>query len=328
MDKNEILSVLIDGVKCKFSNGLPADEIRNALIELNGGSNKINPKTFYRGNKLFELVEELLTTVINDGIVEEGNPLFDLVDYRNVADGDEAAFHVEGDAHFVVASAAAGLQGVRRQRIVGGDVVPVKTEMYVVRVYESLGRLLAGRITFDQFINGVAKAFKQFVADMAYKAINAMDANTYGLDATYVATGSYSEDTLLAMIEHVEAATGKPAKIVGTRTALRKITTAVVADSAKEDMYNIGYFGKFNGTPMYRMAQSHEAGTNTFALNDNKIWVLASDDKPIKLVNEGEGLLYERSATDNNDLTQEYVYGQGLGVGVVCAAKMGVYNVG
>ena len=329
MTNTEILSVAIDAVRGKngqFSASQTSDELRAAFIELNGGSNKISLKTFYRGNALYNLVQELLPVIIDEGIKTEGNPLFDLVEYRNIADGDLNEFVVEGDANFVVASAANGIRDVRRQRIVGGDTVKVPTEMKIVRVYESLGRLLSGRIDFNKFVDGVAEAFNKYIAEAAYDAINSLNTATYGLDNTYVKNGSYDEATLLELIDHVEASTGLTAKIVGTRAALRKITGAE-ADSAKEDMYNMGHYGKFNGTEMLCLKQAHKPGTSTFALNDSKIWVLASDDKPIKVVNEGDGLLLEREPGDNSDLTQEYIYGQAMGIGVICAAKLGVYTL-
>ena len=331
MTNTEILSVAIDAVKGRtenFSAKQTSDDLRTAFIELNGGSTKISPKTFHRGNPLFELTQELIPVIIEEGIDSETNPLFDLVDYRNVTAGDSQEFDVDCDANFVVASAANGIRDVRRQRIVGGESVKVNTEMKVIRVYENLGRLLAGRIDFNKFVDGVAKAFKNYIAEGAYDAINGLSAATAGLDDTYVLTGSYKEDDLIALIEHVEAATGKKAKIYGTRTALRKLTTAVQADSAKEDMYNIGYYGKFNGTDMICLKQAHKPGTSTFALNDNKVWVIASDDQPIKVVDEGDGLLIDKDPTTNADLTQEYVYGQGLGVAAICAAKIGVCTLG
>lgn len=331
MERNEILTVAIDAVKGKvgdkFSAAQTSEDLRKAFIELNG-SDKISPKTFHRGNKLFELVEELIPVVIEEGIKTEGNPLFGLVEYRNVAAGDEREFDVEGNANFVVATAANGIRDVRRQRIVGGDSVTVPTEMKVVRVYENLGRLLAGRIDFNKFVDGVAKAYKNFIAQGAYDAINGLSQSTVGLNSTYVKSGSFSENTLLELIEHVEAATGKTAKIVGTIGALRKITTGTVADSAKEDMYELGYYGKFNGTEMIRMNQAHKPGTSAFALNDSKIFVIAGDDKPIKVVDEGEGLMIAREASENADLTQEYVYAQGLGFGAICGEVLGVYSIG
>ena len=75
------------------------------------------------------------------------------------------------------------------------------------------------------------------------------------------------------------------------------------------------------------MKQAHKYGTDEFAINDNKIYVIASDDKPIKYVTEGTGLLVERQATDNADLTTEYMYAEATGVGVICNEKMGVYTI-
>lgn len=330
MTNTEILAVAIDavrGITGEFSTKQRSDELRNAFIEMNGGSTKISPKTFHRGNPLFELVQELLPVIVEEGIQSDANPLFGLVEYRNIAEGDSQEFVVEGDANFVVASAANGIRDVRRQRIVGGDTVKVPTELKIVRVYENLGRLLAGRIDFNKFVDGVAKAFKNHIAEGAYDAINGLSAATYGLDGTYVKTGSYTEEGLIALIDHVEAATGKAAKIYGTRTALRKLATAVQSDAAKDDLYNMGYYGKFNGTDMICLKQAHKPGTSTFALNDNKIWVVAADDQPIKVVNEGDGLLIERDPTENADLTQEYVYGQAMGIGAICAAKLGVMTL-
>ena len=329
MTHNEILSVAIDAVKGNtgnFSAKQTSDDLRAALIELNGGSTKLSLKTFHRGNALFELTQELLPVIIEEGIQTSTNPLFKLVDYRNLAEGDEAEFVVEGDANFVVATAANGIRDVRRQRIAGGETVKVPTELKMVRVYENLGRLLAGRIDFNKFVDGVAKAFNNEVAESAYDALNGLSADTYNLDSTYVYSGSYDEEKLIGIIEHVEAATGKTAKIYGTRTALRKIKLDVDADSAKEDMYSLGYYGKFNGTEVIRLNQAHKPGSSVFALNDSKIWIVASDDQPIKFVNEGDGILIEREAGENADLTQEYIYGQKMGVAAICAAKMGVYT--
>lgn len=329
MTNKEILSVAIGAVKGQtgdFSAAKVSENLKTAFIELNGGSTKISPKTFHRGNALFELIQELIPVIIDEGINADTNPIFDLVDYKNIADGDLNEFVTEGEANFVVASVANGIADVRRQRIVGGATVSVPTEMKIVRVYESLGRLLAGRIDFSKFVDGVAKAFKNHIADTALAAIDGLSKDTEGLSDTYVLTGSYKEDALIALIDHVEAATGETARIYGTRTALRKLTTAAVSDSANEDMYNMGYYGKFNGTEMIMLKQAHKPGTSAFALSDSKIWVIAGGDKPIKVVNEGEGLLIEREPT-GADLTQEYVYGQGVGVGAICAAKMGVMTL-
>lgn len=327
----ELLKVMLNAVKGipmeNYTAGQTSEAIRNALIEANGGSTKVNLKTMYRGSQIYSLVEELIPTIIDEGFKDD-DVIFSLVDYRNVADGDEQEFEIEGNSLFVVADAAAGIRGVRRQRIDSAQSVPVKTSMKIVRVYEELNRLLAGKIDFNKFIDNVAKAFKQQILGDAYKALDAISTDTVGLSSEYVVSSNKegSESALLELIEHVEAATGKEARVYGTKTALRKVQNTQVSDEAKSDLYNLGYYGKFNGTDMVCLRQVHKAGTAEFALNNNKLYVLAGDDRPIKVVNEGEGIMLDRDPADNNDLTKEYIYGQAMGVGVACAQKMGVFT--
>lgn len=329
---NKILTVAIDAVRGRSMGNYTAadasDALRNAFIELNGGSTKISPKTFYKGTPLFALVQELIPVIIEEGIKAESNPLFALVDYKNIAEGDLAEFDIEGDANFVVASVANGIQGVRRQRIVGGDTVKVPTEMKIVRVYENLGRLLAGRIDFNKFVDGVAKAFNEYIVSAAYAALAGITANTYNLNSTYVKSGSMDAEALLGLVNHVEAATGKKAAIIGTKAAVRKLGSAVTYSAEQNsDLYNKGYIGKFAGTDVIALEQAHIPGTSNFALADDALWVIAAEDKPVKVVNEGEGLLIERDATQNADLTQEYVYAQEAGVAAICASKIGIFTI-
>lgn len=330
MDTN-VLQMAINAVRGKvdekFSAKQTSEGLRAAFIQMNGGSTKINPKNFYRGNQLFELIEELIPVIIEEGLKDD-DILLKLVEYKNIKDGDINEFYVEDNSLFVVANAAAGIQGVRRQRLSGGSKTSIDTEVKLVRVYDELNRLLAGRVDFNDFVDRVSTSFKKQILADAYKAIDGISANTAGLGADYVVSGTFDEDNLLTLIAHVEAATGKTAKIYGTKTALRKISTAVVSDEAKSDLYTVGYYGKFNGTDMVCLRQAHKSGTNSFVFNDNKIYVIAGDDKPVKMVNEGEGILFQKDPSGNADVTQEYTYGQAYGTGVICAEKIGIYTIG
>lgn len=326
----DVVKIATDAIRgCgskEFSTAERSDALRNAFVEMNGGSTKINPKNFYRGNALFELVQEIIPVIIDEGIKSD-NALMRLVEYRNIADGDEAEFITEGKTNFVVRDAAAGIMGVRRQRIEDGDTVTIKTTVRTVRVYDGLNRFLAGRVDFNTFVQGVADAFKKQIAEDAYACLNGITAATAGLNATYVYTGSFDEAKFIELAQHVEAATGKKVTVYGTKAALRKITTATVATEAKSDMYNFGYYGKADGIPLVEIAQAHKAGTDTFALDDTKLWFIASDEKVVKVVNEGDGILNTKEATENADLTQEYVYIQAYGTGVICGDKLGLYTV-
>lgn len=330
--EKKLIEVMVDAVKGnplgEYTKGQTSEAIRNAMIEMNGGKNKIDLKKFYRGSELYNLVQEIIPVIIDEGFRDD-DPLFNLVEYRNIADGDEQEFVVQANSLYVVADAAAGIRGVRRQRVDDTRTVTISTSVKIVRIYEELNRLLAGKVSFDTFVENVGKSFKQAILAEAYKVISAIGKNTSGLSEDYIVAGSLTdnEDKLVDLVARVEAATGKTARIYGTKAALRKIKTAVVSHEAETDLYNMGYYGKANGTELVCMRQTFIPGTNKFALDDTKLYVIAADDKPVKVVNEGDGILYEGDALQNNDLTQEYVYGQPFGVGVICAQKLGIFTI-
>lgn len=78
---------------------------------------------------------------------------------------------------------------------------------------------------------------------------------------------------------------------------------------------------------MVAVKQVHKTGTDTFMLDNSKLYVIASGEWPIKVVNEGEGLIINGDPTSNADLTQEYTYIQSWGVGVIFAGTMGLYTI-
>lgn len=65
--------------------------------------------------------------------------------------------------------------------------------------------------------------------------------------------------------------------------------------------------------------QRHKIGTTQFVMPDDIITVIASDDKPLKFVYEGDPLVIMGNPMDNADLTQEYFYSAKWGTGVVLA---------
>ena len=335
MEKNDIVKLALDTmhgtVSGNFSQENASDALRQAFIELNGGSDKLTAKSFRDHPQLFQIIEEIMPVMIEEGLRGD-EMVFNMVDYRNVAEGDENRFWTEDNSDFVVAKIADGSTSIRRQRLNVGQYVSIETQMHAIKVYEELNRLLAGRVDFNTLVDRLSRSFTRDMRNQILAALEGVPADTTGLNATYVKSGSMDIGTLRELIAHVEAATGS-ATIVGTKAGLAKIrdvdptAVSLTASSAKEDLYNLGYFGKFEGTPMVSMRQAHKAGTDAFAINDKKIYVMAGSDKPIKLVREGEGLMIATDAMSNADLTQEYLYGEKYGLGVIFNQKMGIYTI-
>ena len=244
-DMNDIIQVAVDayhGNTVKYSTQDSMELLQKALIEANNGSTKLDYKAIRDGKctGLFALVEEILARTVVDGL--QGDEFFNkFVDFRNVALGDENVFDVEDVNYFTVAKAADGTQGIRRQRLGGSTQVEVKTELRVVKIYEELNRVLAGRVDFNKMIQKVGESFRQQLLNDIYALWMGATAADLGGNTYFPAAGAYDEATLLTLIEHVEAAAGgKKATIIGTKAALRPLAPAVQGEASKSDLYNMG----------------------------------------------------------------------------------------
>lgn len=314
MNHNEVIKLALDTMQNRVSGNFStqdgSDALRQAFIEANGGSDKITMKSFRDHPELFQLIEEVMPIMIQEGL--KGDEFFfNMVDYRNIAEGDQNRFWTEDNSDLIVAKIADGSTSIRRQRLDVGQYVTIETQMRAIKVYEEWNRLLANRADFNTLTDRLSRSFIRDTRNSLLTAFESLSADTVGLNSTYVKTGTFSAATLRELIDHVEAATGKQATIWGTKAGLGKIAddspnaVALTANSAKEDLYSMGFMGRFYGTPMVSMKQVHKVGTDEFAINDNKIYVLAGDDKPIKYVTEGEGLMIATDPMSNADLTQE-----------------------
>ena len=334
-DMKEIVKLAVDAYKGnveKYSTKQSQDVLRQALIDANGGSTKLDYKAIRDGkcSGLFTLIEEILSRTVVEGL--QGDEYFNaLVDFRNLAEGDQNVFVVEDNTLFVVSEAADGTQGIRRQRLGGAKETSIPTSLKAVRIYEELNRVLSGRVDFNDFINKVAESFRQKLLNDVYGLWSGATAADLGGVTYFPTAGTYDEEDLLDLIAHVEAAAGdKPATIVGTKKAIRNLIPSIQGEGFKSDLYNLGYAGKFYGTPVVVTPQRHKVGSTDFVLKDDVLTIIAGDDKPIKVVYEGNPIVLMGDPTTNADFTQEYFYGEKYGMGIVLAggnAGIGRYEM-
>jgi len=310
------------GVPTVFAEGNPTDVIVNKIKEANNGSTTIDYKAIRDGKcpELFSVIEELIDVALDVATLED-SPLKDMIETKNGEWGDKPEFLVPDNSLLTVDVVANGTQGIRRQRLIGGQKVPLTPVNKAVKIYDELILILSGRIDWVEFVNRVAKSFeREFYASVAAQFNNLSTARF-----TVTASGSPSESGLLNLIEKVEAATGKTAYVLGTRTALRNFPMSQIGETVKDDYYAVGFSQSFNGTPCIRLKNYLDAAGN-FVLSDTRVYVLAGDDKIIKHYIEGEPIVIARDAADNADLTQEYTVIRREGIAVVVSATMGVYD--
>lgn len=335
---NDIVKIGIDAYRGNvesYSTPKAQETLRKALIEANNGSTKLDIKAIRDGkcNGVFSIVEQILAATVIDALSE--NDFFNaLVDFRNVAAGDQAVFRVADANLFTVSEIADGTQAIRRQRLVGETDVPITPTVHAVRIYEELSRVLSGRVDFNHMIDVVARSFSQKTLDDIYSLFINASAADIGGSAYFPAAGNaFSLDTLLTLIEHVEAAAGgATATIVGTKAALRTLVPSIVGTDQKNVVDANGYMGTFYGSPVIAIPQRHYPGTTNLVFNDKMLTIIAGagdSAKPIKFVYEGDPLVIRRPASENMDLTEEYFYAEKYGLGLVTAggnAGIGKYQ--
>lgn len=334
-EMNEIVRLAVDayhGTQTKYSVGESMDTLHQALVAANNGSTILNYKDIRDGKcvGLFTLIEEILSRTVVEGL-QASDYFNSLVEYRNVALGDKNLFYVEDSNLFTVADAADGTQGIRRQRLGGMSETSIPTSFKVVKIYEELNRVLSGQVDFNRFIQKVSESFQKKILDDIYSLWISATADDFGGTTYFPAAGAYDEDTLLDLISHVEAAAnGRPATIIGTKKAIRNLAPAIQGNDSESDIYNLGYYGKFYGTPVVALPQRHKDNSTDFVFSDNLLTVIAGDDRPIKFVNEGQSTVLMGDHMQNMDLTQTYMYGEKYGLGIVLAggnAGIGRYEM-
>jgi hypothetical protein len=300
-----------------------SDVLRQELIDANGGKTTVSYKDIRDNKAIFQIIEVILEATILSGFKD--NTFFQqFVDFRNLALGDQNSFYIPDNSLFTVADTAEGIFGVRRQRINKGQNVSIATQLKTVQVYEEANRLLSGRIDIVEFLDKMESSFMNRRGTDIY---NTFVAGLGVLNAAFIANGAFVENTLLGICENVEAATGKAPMIVGTRTALRQVNTAVLSEKMRESHNELGYFGTFNGINMMRIPQSHVPGSYTALISNRDLFIVTNDTKPVKFVTEGDAILESGSMFANADMSVDIFAGERYGVGLVMDQVWGQYRL-
>jgi hypothetical protein len=310
------------GKNVMFNEVAGEDAIRNAINLACGG--EFNYRNFRENKyKVFTIIEELVDTTLGVVITNQ----FDgLAEVKNVAIGERPAFRVEDPSLFRIARIAGGTNDLRRQKLLNGKF-EVDTDWFGAKIYAELEMFIAGLVPWNEFVNRITLSFANDLGKRIYEAV----ANSYtALNAVYGVTGTYNEDKLFDMVQHIEARSGgKKAVVMGTKKALRKVSKdLVMSDNMKEKFNQIGYIGTVGGVDLVVLPQAHKVGTDEFYVDDNMLLVIPQGEKLVKVVVEGQTQMIEvADAGTRNDQQMEYLVQKKFGVGVMQSAIYGIYKI-
>lgn len=316
---NDLRKLAIDvynGVDVRFENGETGnDMIVNAFSKAFGDINLNDPNAVKMalayGKVDFAIINELISVAI-DLSAQDGSAIWDFVEEKSGALGDKNEFYIEGNDLLRVDVVTRGTQGVRRQRMLSKKI-SVDTVTKAIKIYDEISRIASGRINWQAFVDKIGKSF----ANDKFKAVvSAFDGVTASGD--YAKNASFSENSMIDLLTTVEKDGNKP-KIFGSLQALRNLSMAQTGETIKDDYYNMGYMGKFNGYDCFRIAGQGVA--------TNKLYVIGADEKFIKVYDEGDTLTIPHSFTETADMTQELQVQRTYGVTVAMAGKVGIYTI-
>lgn len=277
-------------------------------------------------NTVFEIVEEIVNVVIGEDVFT--SPFVDaFVEVKNRGLGDTTAFYSEGGL-LSVATFAGNHWDTNRQSIDLGTEITLPKEWCYIHVYDDLERFLLGIISLDKLTDKIYKSIDKFFRNRIYLAFQNI-ANAVPSD--FAVTGN-TEAALGDLVDKVQAAGSyENITIAGTKSALRKLANVVpdkmFANSQKEAKATTGSIGTWEGNNLMVVPQVLIPGTYNTALDNNKVYILGGDVKPIKFEYYGDARTLENTdGKMNADQSIDMQIQTKFGLGLVLPPYFGVFT--
>lgn len=322
------------------------DKIRRVVFEIldldfNSKPSKRDRKRAMKrhSNELFEIIEDVIDLQIAAGF-RESEFFNDFVEYKNIADGDSQEFIIEDDTLLSIAKVSGGHHDFLLQRIGEGEVVNVPLSTYGAAIGADIDRYLAGQEDWATMVDKISEAFTSAIQNEIYSAVMSASDELPVQDG-FVGTGTLSEDTKDAfdeIIENVCAVNESDVYILGTKTALKKISALTDvdwrADSQKEAVATLGRLGSYEGTTLIEIPQRFKDKTLAEKLVNNEVLLImpiTDDNKFVKMVDQGETEIDEITSKGEEygriDDIMKYEVQRSYGISVIIGRYFGVWNL-
>lgn len=195
---------------------------------------------------------------------------------------------------------------------------------------------MMGRVDWAGFVQKIYEAFDKYINDMVYQAVMAAGDKVLPTNqfAKTGALGSATKDEFITLVEDVQAANGCEVVVMGTKSALAKLSAMEdinwVSNGMKEERHTTGRLGMFEGIRLVEIPQRFATNDTTVKLVDNtKLLVMpVADNKFIKIYNEGDAQIKEISDGNTNmDKTIEYEYQLKMGIATMINRRFGQWTI-
>lgn len=283
----------------------------------------------YRRNNivLFEIIEEVVNLTIANDLIEI--PFIDnFVEFKNRAFGDKTAWYSEGKTYLSVASFAGNHWDTNRENLDAGEEFTLPKEWCYIHIYDELERFLLNLASFERFTDVIYRSFNKYIKERLYMQFQ----NVMNVVPKEFSQNGNSEEAVGNLCDLVQTAGGYSSlTIAGTKGALRKLTDMIpdkyFADSQREAKAKTGGIGEWEGNRLMVIPQVLKPNTLELALNDDVLFIMGGDVKPIKFEFIGDTRTQEvRDGRVNNDMSMELQVQTCFGIGMMLPEVFGKFT--
>ena len=283
----------------------------------------------YRRNNivLFEIIEEIVNLTISNDFADI--PFIDaFVEFKNRALGDKTAWYSEGKSYVTVAKFAGNHWDTNREALDGGEEYTLEKEWVYIHVYDEFERFLLGIASLERLTDVIYKSFNKYIKERTY----VMFQSIMDVVPTEFTVNGNSEEAVGNLCDLVQAAGGYGSlTIAGTKAALRKLGGIVpdkyFADSQKEAKASTGTIGEWEGNRLMVIPQVIKEDTFKLALDNDVLFIMGGDVKPIKVEFIGDTRTQEvKDHRINNDMTYDLQVQTLFGMGFELPAAFGMFR--
>ena len=308
---DEIKNLMFDLYNNELSEGITKAEAEKKLREmslkifgLTEKSSKRDRKRAYAeyGRQFFDVIEEVTDFTVSTGLKE--NEWFDvLVNYRNLAEGDENLFYNEHE-EVILSIARMGKRhhDTMLQRLPEGSTYSVETDLYGAAVGADIDRYLLGQEDWTKLVDSITKAFVVMVQELIFAEILAAP-KKLPVQTGFVESGALTNATrskFNKVLQNVSVANDNAdVVIMGTMVGLQELENLIdvnwISDGQKSDKASMGRLGNYGRYQLVEIPQRFAKNEVTKDVYDDTIlWIFAAgDDKLVDMIDVGETLIDE-----------------------------------
>ena len=285
-------------------------------------------QAFRRNNTvIFEIIEEIVNITISNDFVDI--PFIDnFVEFKNRALGDKTAWYSEGKSYVTVASFAGNHWDTNRESLDAGEEYTLEKEWVYIHVYDEFERFLLGIASLERLTDVIYKSFNKYIKERTYVMFQSvMDV----VPAEFTSNGN-DEEAVGDLVDLVQAAGSySNITIAGTKGALRKLARVIpdnyFADSQREAKASTGTIGEWEGNKLMVIPQVIKQGTFELGLDNDVIYIMGGDVKPIKVEFIGDTRTQEvKDHRINNDMSYDLQVQTLFGMGFELPAAFGCFH--